>query len=227
MLIWALSDPWLACGQCVIMIDISAMAAPAIPSLAGKRARTVRGEVDWQFVERWSSRSFLPDALEPSVVAALFEAARWAPSASNLQPWLFVYADDEERLARLRPIVRDGNRRWADRAPLLVVVFARKNNPESGEPNRLASFDAGAAWMSLALQATRLGLVAHAMGGIHPDRAHETLGVPQDEFQCLCAVAVGRRGPREALPDDLQAREVPSDRKPAHEIAHRGVYRAQ
>jgi nitroreductase len=209
------------------MIDARAMAAEAIPLHLGKAARAVSGDVDRQFVERWSSRSFLPDALEPSVVAALFEAARWAPSASNLQPWLFVYADDEERLARLRPIVRDGNRRWADRAPLLVVVFARLKNPETGDPNRLASFDAGAAWMSLALQATRLGLVAHAMGGIHPDRAHETLGVPKDEFQCLCAIAVGRRGPRDSLPDDLQAREVPSDRKPSHEFAHRGVYRAK
>lgn len=202
------------------------MTAAAIPSPFADRDRAVNGNVDPQFVERWSSRSFLPDPLDPTVVAALFEAARWAPSASNVQPWLFVYADDEERLARLRPIVRDGNRRWADRAPLLVVVFARLNSPKTGEPNRLAAFDAGAAWMSLALQATRLGLAAHAMGGIHPDRAHELLGVPKDEFQCLCAIAVGRRGPRDALPDDLQEREVPSHRKPSHEFAHRGLYRA-
>jgi nitroreductase len=200
--------------------------AATVPSPFVDQDRVVHGRVDPQFVERWSSRSFLSDTLEPTVVAALFEAARWAPSASNVQPWLFVYADDEERLARLRLIVRDGNRRWADRAPLLIVVFARLNNPKTGEPNRLAAFDAGAAWMSLALQATRLGLVAHAMGGIHPDRAHDALGVPKAEFQCLCAVAVGRRGPRDALPNDLQAREVPSDRKPAHEFAHLGVYRA-
>jgi nitroreductase len=196
------------------------------PSAARATKRTPHGEIDPQFIQRWSSRSFLSDPLDPAELASLFEAARWAPSASNVQPWLFVYADEEESLTRLRPIVRDGNRRWADRAPLLVIVFARLNNPKTGEPNRLAAFDAGAAWMSLALQALKLGLSAHAMGGIHHDRAHELLGVPKDEFQCLCGIAVGKRGSPHSLPEDLQAREVPSDRKPVHEFAHRGVYRS-
>lgn len=187
--------------------------------------RVPAGYVDPLFVARWSPRSLLPEPIEPALVTALFEAARWAPSASNLQPWLFVYADDEEHLAFMRTIMRDGNRRWTDRAPLLAVAFARRRNPKTGDPNRLAAFDAGAAWMSLALQASRLGLCAHAIGGIHPDRAYDLLGVPRDEFECLCGIAVGRRGPREALPEDLQAREIPSGRRPSGEFTHRGRFR--
>jgi nitroreductase len=116
-------------------------------SLAAPPAKRVANAlVDSQFVERWSPRSLLSDPIDATSIATLFEAARWAPSASNLQPWLFVYADGEELLARFRPIVRDGNRRWADQAHVLAVVFARLNNPKTGEPNRLAVFDAGAAW---------------------------------------------------------------------------------
>jgi nitroreductase len=187
--------------------------------------RVADAEVDPSFVQRWSPRAFLSEQLDPAAVQSLFEAARWAPSASNLQPWLFVYADTEAQLERVRPIVRDGNRRWADRAPLLVFVFARRLNPKTGEPNRLAAFDTGAAWMSLALQASKLGLHTHAMGGIHHDRAYEILGVPADEFECLCGVAIGKRGPRDDLPEDLQEREAPNDRKNRDEFAHKGVFR--
>src|SRR5580692_3789066 len=129
----------------------------------GDVRRVADADVDPSFVQRWSPRAFLSEPLDPAAVQSLFEAARWAPSASNLQPWLFVYADDDETLALARPILRNGNRRWADRAPLLVFVFARRSNPTTGEVNRLAAFDTGAAWMSLALQAQKPGLLPHAM----------------------------------------------------------------
>jgi nitroreductase len=199
------------------------MATPEPQVLATPSKRTPEADVDDAFVQRWSPRSFSGEPLAPEQVRSLFEAARWAPSASNLQPWLFVYADDEETLALTRPILRNGNRRWADRAPLLVFVFARRSNPTTGELNRLAAFDTGAAWMSLALQAQKLGLVAHAMGGIYPERAHEILGVRSEEYESLCAVAVGMRASPEILPDDLRAREVPSTRKAINEFAVRGV----
>ena len=179
--------------------------------------RTPHAEVDPLFLDRWSPRSFLPDSLAAEQVRSLFEAARWAPSASNLQPWLFVYADDAESLSRARPLLRDNNRRWAERAPLLVFVFSRRQNPKTGEPNRLAAFDTGAAWMALALQAVKLGLVTHAMGGVHRDRVHEVLGVSNDDYDFLCGIAIGKRGPSEVLPEDLRAREVPSSRREAHE----------
>jgi nitroreductase len=187
--------------------------------------RTPDAEIDPSFVQRWSPRAFSSEPLEPALVHSLFEAARWAPSASNLQPWLFVYADTEESLAKVRPIVRDGNRRWADRAPLLVFVFARRHNPKTGEPNRLAVFDTGAAWMSLALQAGKLGLYTHAMGGIHQDRAYEILAVAPEEYESLCAIAIGKRGSRDELPEDLQAREAPNERRPRGEFVHHGAFR--
>jgi nitroreductase len=194
---------------------------------SGDVGRIASAEVDPSFVERWSPRAFLAEPLDPATVHSLFEAARWAPSASNLQPWLFVYADSEALLERARPILRDGNRRWADRAPLLVFVFARRHNPKTGEPNRLAVFDTGAAWMSLALQASKLGLHAHAMGGIHQDRAYEILGVPPDQFESLCAIAIGKRGSRDDLPDDLREREAPSERRSREDFAHRGGFRRE
>jgi nitroreductase len=201
------------------------MTTPEPRSQAPQSNRTPDAEIDAAFIQRWSPRSFSSEAIEPEKVRSLFEAARWAPSASNLQPWLFVYADDEESLARARPVIRDGNRRWADRAPLLVFVFARRANTKTGEPNRLAAFDTGAAWMSLALQAHRLGLVTHAMGGIHQDRAYEVLGVPSAEYESLCAIAVGKHDVPDVLPDDLRAREAPSVRRPAGEFALRGTFK--
>lgn len=195
--------------------------APSPSNAATPRAP--QAEVDALFVERWSPRSFSGEKPTPEQVRSLFEAARWAPSASNVQPWLFVYADDEETLAHARPLLRDNNRRWAARAPLLVFIFARRVHPKTGEPNRLAAFDTGAAWMALALQAVKLGLVTHAMGGVHRDRVHEVLGVPTEEYDFLCGVAIGKRGAPELLPEDLRGREVPSSRKPTAEFAVRAV----
>lgn len=188
-------------------------------------SRAPHAEVDAVFVDRWSPRSFASERPTPEQVRSLFEAARWAPSASNVQPWLFVYANDEETLARARPLLRDGNRRWADRAPLLLFIFARRLNPKTGEPNRLAAFDTGAAWMALALQAVKLGLVAHAMGGVHRDRVNEELGLPAEEYEFLCGVAIGKRGAPELLPQDLQEREIPSSRKPTSEFVLRAFAR--
>jgi nitroreductase len=186
--------------------------------------RSAEAPIDPHFLDRWSSRSFAPDEVTPEQIQSLFEAARWAPSASNLQPWLFVYAHEPESLERVRPIVRDGNRRWADQAPLLVFVFARRHDAK-GNANHLAAYDTGAAWMSLALQASKLGLVAHAMGGIHHDRAYAILGVPSDEYEALVGIAIGKRGGADQLPEDLRARESPSPRRAIREFAFPGAFR--
>lgn len=181
--------------------------------------------VDPQFIDRWSRRSISPTPLPPGALRSLFEAARWAPSASNLQPWLFVYANDPETLERVRPLLKENNQRWAGKAPLLVFVFARRVHPETGKPVRTGAFDTGAAWLSLALQAQKLGLVARAMGGVYHERVYEALGVPEAEFESMVAVAIGYPAPRDELPDDLAAREVPSLRKPQHEFVFNGRYR--
>lgn len=186
--------------------------------------RQTQADIAPQFIDRWSPRAFAPEPLTDAEVASLFEAARWAPSASNEQPWLFLYARTEEELARFRPLLVDGNRRWADEAPFLAFVFARRHFARDDKPNRWAEFDAGAAWLSLALQARHMGLYSHAMGGFHRDRIYEALGVPEDRYVALAAIVVGHRVEPDALPDDLRARERPSDRKPLAEVALQGGF---
>ncbi|HEX5660577.1 MAG TPA: nitroreductase family protein [Polyangiales bacterium] len=176
------------------------------------------------FVERWSRRAISSRPLSQDTVRSLFEAARWAPSAGNSQPWLFVYGDDDTSLANLRPVLNDSNQRWANAAPLLAFAFARKH--QNGKPMPTAQFDTGSAWMSLALQANALGLVAHGMAGFHHDKVYEATGVPADDYIAIAGIAVGYPGDESLLPEDLKAREIPSQRKPSAEVALKGRYRA-
>src|SRR5208283_3204990 len=146
------------------------------------KTRITEAEVDPQFIERWSPRAFSSKPVSEKVLASLFEAARWAPSSSNEQPWLFLYANTEEDLQIFRPLLVDANRVWADKVPVLAFAIARRTFAKNGNPNRCAVFDTGAAWMSLALQAHKLGLYTHGMGGIHVDKVYEVLGVPKDQY---------------------------------------------
>jgi nitroreductase len=196
-----------------------------VPPPRSTDERVPQFRVASMFVERWSRRALSPRALPPETVQTLFEAARWAPSASNSQPWLFVYGDDADSLANLRPVLNDQNQRWANAAPLLVFAFARRHN-NKGEPLSHAQFDTGSAWMSLALQAHALGLTTHAMAGFHHHKVYEATGVPEQDYQALAAIAVGYPGDEALLPEDLQAREKPSPRKPASEFARKGRYSA-
>lgn len=187
--------------------------------------RVAEADVDPRFLERWSPRALAPDPIPEPALRALFEAARWAPSSYNEQPWLFVYAAREADLARFRPLLVEQNRAWADAAPVLAVVFARRAFARNGKPNRHHAFDAGAAWMSLALEARRQGLFAHAMAGFSEERAYEVCGVPKAEYEAMAAVAVGRPGDPARLPEPLRERERPSGRKPLAETAVEGRLR--
>ena len=192
--------------------------APATPPAPSGRVSAL--PVDPMFLDRWSPRALRPEPLAARDVDTLFEAARWAPSGGNLQPWTFLFADTESGLARLRPLMVDGNRVWADQAPLLAVLFAR-TLPGQEDENLWAPFDAGAAWMSLALQARKLGLFAHAMGGFHEEKVYGALSVDPKEWRAMVVIAVGRLDAPEALPPRLKSRESPSQRKPLAEIARR------
>jgi len=203
---------------------MSATAAKVSPDTL---VRLAESEVDALFVERWSRRALSDRPITPEQIATLFEAARWAPSASNLQPWLFVYASQPESLARARTLLKEANQRWATRAPLLVFVFARKHHPETGQPIRTAWFDTGAAWQSLALQAHKLGLSTRAMGGIHHDKTYEVFGVPQDQFESVAGIAIGYPADRGVLPTDLHDKEQPNTRKSTREFVFEGQYRAR
>ena len=196
------------------------------PDASASFSRLPEAEVDAQFVERWSRRAISERPLTAAQINTLFEAARWAPSGNNFQPWLFVYASTPESLSTARSLLVDSNARWASRAPLLVFVFARKRHPQTGAAVRTAAFDTGAAWQSLALQAHKLGLSSRAMGGIHHDRVHEALGVPADDFESMIGIAIGYPGELEHLPEELHQKEQPSARKSVREFAFEGRYSA-
>lgn len=191
-------------------------APPAAPP------RAPAAPVDPRFLDRWSPRAFSPEPIDEATLATLFEAARWAPSCSNEQPWLFLYGSTPEELEYYRPILEPGNREWADRAPVLAVIFTRRTFSRTGKPNRWAQFDAGAAWLSLALQARALGLYAHAMGGFDEDLAYDVLRVSRDEYEAMAAIAIGHYGDPSSLPPRQLAKEFPSSRKPPEEVARHG-----
>jgi nitroreductase len=204
------------------------------PTLADGRASPLRlfrpaeADVNPLFIERWSPRAFTDEPVPAEALRSLFEAARWAPSSANEQPWLFVYATTPEDRARFAQGLAPMNRVWAERAPVLAFLFTRSHfaqpGPFEGKPNPTASFDAGAAWMSLALQAQMLGLSTHAMGGIDRTEVHRLLGVPTEGYSAVIGIAIGRRAAPDTLPEPYAGREQPSPRRGLSEVAVEGHF---
>ena len=183
-----------------------------------KEHRKPGNEIDPLFVNRWSPRSMTGEKVDRNVLMSLFEAARWAPSSYNNQSWRFVYeVRDGDRWEEFVGLLGDFNRKWATGAGALVVICSKKTFDSNGEPSRTHSFDTGAAWENMALEGARRGLVVHGMEGFDYDAAREKLGVPE-EFDVEAMVAVGKRAPKEELPEDLQERKFPKGRKSLDEI---------
>ncbi len=183
--------------------------------------------IDPQFVGRWSPRAFDGTALAPADLMCLFEAARWAPSAFNVQPWRFLYATrDDEQWQRFLGLLVPFNQSWARNAGALIIVLSDSltTDPDGGlKQSHSNSFDAGAAWGNLALQAYRMGLHSHAMTGIDLDAVRNTLSVPE-RYRVECSIAVGRIGNATTLPESLRGREMPSGRRTVAEIAFAGDF---
>ena len=155
---------------------------------------------------------------------SLFEAARWAPSSSNNQPWRFLYARrDSEHWQTYFDLLTDGNKVWCKNAAVLVAIVSRKTFEHNGAPSRTYQFEAGLAAENLALEARSRGIVVHFMAGFYADKAREKLNVP-DELDVLVMAAIGRPAPKHILPEALQAKEVPSNRKPLKEIVIEGTF---
>lgn len=184
--------------------------------------RAADAQVDPQFLDRWSPRAFSPEPLDEDAIQSLFEAARWAPSAGNEQPWIYLYATSPEDRARFLAILDDSNQTWVNNAPMIAFVIARLTLSRNGRPNRTAQFDTGSSWISLALEARKLGLFAHAMAGFDSARAHESLGVPREGHEIMAAIAIGKYGDPGQLSDSNRRREMPSTRKHVTEFAFRG-----
>lgn len=175
---------------------------------------------------RWSPRAFVPEALSPTELDRLLEAARWAPSAANGQPWRFVVMprDDEPGFAALLDCLVTGNQAWAKNAAALILGVTRVQRPD-GKPHRWAWYDLGLAVENLVLQATADGLGAHQMAGFDADRARALYAIPE-AFEPVVAIAVGRVAAPDTLDDEQRAREeAPRERKPRGEIIFGGEWR--
>lgn len=176
--------------------------------------------------QRWSPRAFDERPIEPEKLRSLFEAARWAPSSNNEQPWRFIAATKEHKVEydRLFNCLVEGNQKWAYRAPVLILSVASLNLEDEVKPNRHAFHDTGMAVENLVLQATALGLVAHQMAGFDVEKARVDLKIPQG-YEPVAMIAVGYLGDLASLSDRLREREQqPRSRQPISEWTFSGQW---
>jgi nitroreductase len=175
---------------------------------------------------RWSPRAFSEQPVEPDKLRSVLEAARWAPSSRNEQPWAFLVAtkDNAEGYEGLAGVLMDSNRAWAGNAPVLILTIAHTRLEKDGQPNRHALHDLGQATANLIFQATSLGLATHQMGGFHPDAARERFGIPEG-WEPVSVIALGYPGNAESLPESLREREsAQRRRKPLGEFVFSGTW---
>ncbi len=190
-----------------------------------ERSRKSTYQINPLILNRWSPRSMTGEELDNEEIMSLFEAARWAPSSYNNQPWRFIYAKrNTEHWDRLFNLLAEGNRAWAKNSALLVVVISRKNFEYNEKPAITHQFDTGSAWENLALEAFSRGIVAHGMQGFDYDKARIDLEIPID-FEVMAMIAIGKKGSRDNLSPELQKKEKLSDRKPLKDIVMEGIYR--
>ena len=175
-------------------------------------------------LNRWSPRSMSGEALDDDEIMSLFEAARWAPSSYNNQPWRFIYAKrNSEHWNRFFNLLMEPNKVWAKNAAILVVVISRKNFEFNEKPAVTHQFDAGSAWENLALEASSRDIVAHGMQGFDYKKAGVDLRIPPN-LEVMAMIAIGKKGPKEILPAELQEKEKLTNRKPLKEIIMEGFY---
>lgn len=188
--------------------------------------RIAHPRVEKLFVDRWSPRAFDGSEMPQEDIDVIFEAAGWAPSAYNVQPWTFLYAKrGDANWDLLLSQLIDFNQSWAKDASALVYIVSDTlmRSEKGNSENHSHSFDAGAAWALAALQAQAMGYHTHGMTGLKFGEAEAALGIPADH-RLEAAFVIGKAAGKEVLPEFLQEREVPSNRKPVSEIAKPGKF---
>lgn len=172
-----------------------------------------------QFLDRWSPRGFDPNCkLTEDEVSTLLEAARWAPSCANDQPWIFYREKNAASRALFLSFLTDANQYWVKYASHILIVCAHKLYSDDDKPNAYHVYDTGAAWMSIALQARHMGYYAHCMAGIHEDVIAQKLGIDTEKIEVLTAIAIGKLGSDENLGDKHKSQESPNARRPQNEF---------
>jgi nitroreductase len=176
--------------------------------------------------ERWSPRAFSDQPVSPEVLRSLFEAARWAPSSNNEQPWAFIVATkhDAATHSKLLSALAEFNQAWAQHAPVLGIAVSKLAFGRNGHPNRNAFYDTGAAMAHLTVEATSRGLLVHQMAGFDPHKAVELFSIPTG-WEPIAAFVLGYPGDPQSLPGPLRERELaPRSRKPLAEFIMSGSW---
>ena len=176
--------------------------------------------------ERWSPRAFSEKPVPTEVLRSLFEAARWAPSSSNEQPWAFLVAtmDDQASHAKMLSTLVEFNQVWARYVPVLSIAVSELAFARSGKPNRNAFYDTGAAVAYLSTEATARGLFVHQMAGFDPHKAIELFSIPSG-WEPIAAFVIGYPGDPQSLPEKLRERELaPRTRKPLADFVMSGSW---
>src|SRR5437763_15633419 len=193
--------------------------------IAGSAVRKADHAIETLLLDRWSPRAMSGEEIWLEELMRLFEAARWAPSSFNAEQWRALYARrGTEHWQTFFDLLVDANKAWAKSAAVLVVFISRKFFDYNDEPSVTHASDCAAAWENFALQGFQQGLVVHGMEGFDYERARKELRIP-DEFQVEAMAAVGKPGPKEVLPDKLQARESPNDRRKLSESVFEGPFK--
>lgn len=157
--------------------------------------------------DRWSPVSFSVEAIPEGHIKLLFEAARWAPSSYNAQPWRFIYGKKgENTYDALYDLLNPGNKEWAATAPMLVLGIAETIFPVRNTPNRFALYDSGMAVGNLLAQATSMGLMVHQMGGYDTEKARTVFNLPAS-WEPLAMMAIGYKGDPDQLAPEIRSRE--------------------
>ena len=174
--------------------------------------------------ERWSPRAFADKPVAQDVLRSIFEAARWAPSSNNEQPWAYLVAarDDKENFEKMLSVLVEFNASWAKGAAVLAIAVAELAFAKNNAPNRNAQYDTGAATALLSVEATARGLSVHQMAGFDPEKARQVFGIPTG-WEAIAAIAIGYAGDPATLPQPLKDREMaPRKRKPIAEFVMAG-----
>jgi nitroreductase len=172
---------------------------------------------------RWSPVIYSPEPVEPEKLLSVLEAARWAPSSFNEQPWSFLVARKEEpaEFARMLSCLSPGNVNWAQHVPVLILSVAKLYFDHNRKPNRHAWHDTGIATGFLMLQAAALGLLAHGMAGFDPDKARQLYGIPE-AHDAVAALGLGYPGDDRSAPEDLRKRNTRRPRRPLEQFVFTG-----
>ncbi|HKH20897.1 MAG TPA: nitroreductase family protein [Gammaproteobacteria bacterium] len=192
--------------------------------LKGSEVRQANYPIDSLFIDRWSPRAMTGEAMTQAELRVLFEAARWAPSSYNEQPWRILHARrDTEQWQTFFDLLVEGNQRWAAKAGALMLFISKKTSTRNGKPSITHSFDTGAAWENMALQGFLKGYVVHGMQGFDYERAKTALNIP-DDFRVEAMVAAGKPQDRSEMPEEVRERETPNSRRSIEDTVCEGAF---